>query len=221
MRSVSSTGAKGRKVKLSVTGITEAIDLEIRNANQSVTALAQVNKPLLLNVEQLTIENDDQQKNAEKLYGLVNDAVKEVNEKRIRDGRTLYDGYKAVNDTYRDITDLLKDASIKIKNALKAYQVKKVTAAAEKEAELKANAPAGISPDQITVSAPPKTSKTNMGGTQYRDHWRVIEVDMDLLPNEYKLPNYELLTKAVNENKGKILIPGVTVEYDPIVASTK
>lgn len=74
--------------------------------------------------------------------------------------------------------------------------------------------------DLGTAEAPPPVPdnvRTGLGTLGGRDNWKARVVDFALLPDEYKLPNEQLLNSFARTNKGQRAIPGVEFYNDRVV----
>ncbi len=63
-----------------------------------------------------------------------------------------------------------------------------------------------------------KRTTTDMGSSGMRDNWKWEVVDINLVPREYLMINAGMLTPIVKASKGKIVIPGVRMFNEPILA---
>jgi len=63
-----------------------------------------------------------------------------------------------------------------------------------------------------------KRVQTDLGIAGQRDNWKYEVIDINLVPREYLMINASMLTPIVKASKGKIVIPGIRVFNEPIIA---
>ena len=135
----------------------------------------------------------------------------------------INDHLKAVNGQFKTISDPLDAAEKNLKDKVLAYKLEqRVKAekaeeinrlrmdAARKEMELK-----GELTESVALVAPvavlPKTVTSDIGSSSTRLTWHAKVTDFALLPDQYKLPNQQMLdfmARQITKN-GKPAVPGV------------
>ena len=66
----------------------------------------------------------------------------------------------------------------------------------------------------------PTRTQTDMGTAGMRDNWKWEEIDKNLIPREYLMVNAGMLTPIVKASKGRVVIPGIRIFNQPIIAVT-
>ena len=140
------------------------------------------------------------------------------------------DHTKAINDTFKtlmepiEIADTITGSKIlafTLKQKLIREEQEKINAlrmeAARKEMELKGELTESVNLVEVIPPAP-KTTQTDMGSSGMRDNWKWEVVDINLVPREYLMINAGVLTPIVKASKGIIVIPGIRVFNEPIIA---
>lgn len=135
----------------------------------------------------------------------------------------INDHLKAVNAAFKTITDPLDAAdknnrdkilAYKLEQRVKAEKAEEINRlrmeAARKEMELKGELTESVAlVESVTVL--PKTVTSDIGSSSTRLTWHAKVVDFALLPDQYKLPNQQMLdfmARQITKN-GKPAVPGV------------
>jgi len=130
----------------------------------------------------------------------------------------VQDGFKRMLEPFDDADKLTRGQII----AFSAEQSRKVAEAHQIEAdkldlarrEAAFNGTGEHTQELETIVAPPEAPRiirTDMGTVSGRTIWKAEVVDFALLPDEYKLPNEQLLRSFANSTKGTREIPGVRI----------
>ena len=138
---------------------------------------------------------------------------------------------KEVNETYKTLMEPVEQADKITRNKILAFRTEQKRkrreaeaiedakmALARREAELKGGE---ITIDLTPVEKPeaaPDRIRTEMGTSGIRDNWKWEVTDISLVPREYLMINAGMLTPIVKASKGKIVIPGVRIFNEPIIA---
>ena len=194
----------------------------IEEAEEKFRGFLHKDEATIRSIQELVIETDEQAEHAGAFLKIVRDSSKEEETDTKERAKPYDDAATAIRDISRVHRAYLKALDKTLAAAISKYHADKIKAAKQVELQLKKDAVGtGISPNQIKVAAPAKKTANVVGSITMKDHWKVIKVDMALLPEFYKMANMEALEKAGNESKGEIVIPGVEFEYAPIPATGK
>jgi len=206
--------------------LTPDAQVSVQEAEKNFRAFLHRDSTLMQGISELTIENDDQADQAGALLKLVRDSFKEEDADRKDRAAPGEQWAKAVNDIYREHLAALKDADKKIAGALSIFFAKKAQAAAALEQKLKMDAALAeakgegdVSPEQIVVAPPVKTTTNVAGKVTMRDYWTAVLVDAELVPKRYWKIDEAMVQKDVENAKGQIEIPGYEIKYTPRAAT--
>lgn len=174
--------------------------------------------------------------------------IKELDDLRRTLTRPIDEGKKRIMDLFRVPLDKLDQAKGVLTRAIMAYtdeQEKKRRELQEKlqrEAEEKArkeqerlNARADkwaekgneakaeslreqadeVVPEAVPVVLTMPTPK----GLSYRDNWKAVVVDVNMVPREYMIPDQKALDKVMQATKGSIKIPGIKAVNEKVLIS--
>lgn len=142
----------------------------------------------------------------------------------------LQDHIKAINDVFKRLMEPIEIADRVTRSKILAFQAeqdrirreqeeinRKRQEAAEAEMKLKGELSESVNLVEVSPEAPKRVS-TEMGTVGQRDNWKWEVVDFALVPDEYKMINSGILTPVVKASKGKIIIPGIRIFNEPIIA---
>jgi len=138
---------------------------------------------------------------------------------------------KEVNEAYKTLMEPIEQADKITRNKILAFSAEQgrkrreaeaieaeKMALARREAELKGGE---ITVDLTPVEKPeavPDRIRGELGTSGQRDNWKWELVDINLIPMEYLMVNAGMLTPIVKASKGKIVIPGIRIFNEPIIA---
>ena len=155
---------------------------------------------------------------------------KAMEEKRKEYVKPLQDHVKSVNDAFKTLMEPIETADTITRGKILAFQLKqklireeqeKINAlrmeAAKKEMELKGELTESVDLVEVIPELAKKTT-TDMGSAGMRDNWKWEVVDISQVPREYLMINAGVLTPIVKASKGIIVIPGIRVFNEPIIA---
>ncbi len=161
---------------------------------------------------------------------LIRKLKKAMEERRKEYIKPLQDHTKAINDTFKMMMTPIETADEITGGKILAFQLKQtlIREAQEKvnamrleaaKIEMETNGELTESVNLIEViPTPPKLIYTDMGTAGQRNNWKWIVEDLNLVPREYLMINAGMLTPVVKASKGKIIIPGIKIFNDPIIA---
>jgi hypothetical protein len=162
---------------------------------------------------------------------IIRKVKKAMEEKRKDYLRPFQDHVKETNDAYKALMEPIEQADKITAGKMLAFdaeQKRKIREAeaieaeklalARREAELKGGE---ITVDLTPIEKPeavPDRVRTEMGSSGQRDNWKWEVTDISQIPREYLMINAGMLTPIVKASKGKIIIPGIRVYNEPIIA---
>ena len=213
---------------------------------QTVTALIRIKPDLDVSVRQIyseavrlldfatcrTIKTADDLKDATNDQVIIGNFKKDIEEKRKAYTGPINDHLKAVNQAFQEFTAPLLQADQLNRANMTNYRLAREAIIAEQErinrlrieaaqAEMELKGELTESVQVIEVQAPvAKSVRTDMGTTTTVDHWKAEVVDFALLPDEYKLPNQQMLNAVARTYKNIRTIPGVRIYNDPDIRTT-
>jgi exonuclease VII large subunit len=72
-----------------------------------------------------------------------------------------------------------------------------------------------VVPDAVPVVLTMPTPK----GLSYRDNWKAVVVDINMVPREYMIPDQKALDKIMQATKGTVKIPGIKAVNEKVLMS--
>lgn len=161
---------------------------------------------------------------------IIHKVKKALEEKRKEYLKPLQDHVKEINEVFKTLTYPIEEADRITGSKILAFQAeqdrirreqeeinRKRQEAAEAEMRLKGELSESVNLVEVVPEAPKRIS-TEMGTVGQRDNWKWEVVDFALVPDEYKMINSGVLTPVVKASKGKIVIPGIRIFNEPIIA---
>ena len=161
---------------------------------------------------------------------IISKLKKALEEKRKQYISPLQDQVKQINETYKTFMVPIDIADRTTRDKILAYQRwqehirqeqeeinRKRQDAAEAEMKLKGELSESVNLVEVVPEAPKRVS-TDMGTVGQRDNWKWEVTDFSLIPDEFKMINSGVITPVVKASKGKIIIPGVRIYNEPIIA---
>ena len=154
---------------------------------------------------------------------------KSLEEKRKECVKPLQDHVKEINDAFKIFMMPIEQADTITREKILAFQLKQklIREGQEKINQLRLEAAekqkrlTGEIIDVDLVEVAPEVSKrirTEMGTAGQRDNWKWEVTNINLVPREYFIINAGMLTPIVKASKGKIVIPGIRIYNEPIIA---
>jgi hypothetical protein len=133
-----------------------------------------------------------------------------------------------INQAFNDLMSPIEEADRVTREKVGTYQIesqKRAAAAkriedekfrlAQEEAKLNGTGEITVNTDPVVVPAPaPQITRTEMGSVSGRDNWKARVLDFKSLPDEYKLPNEQMLNALARSTKGTRQVPGVEFYND-------
>jgi len=180
--------------------------------------------------ESRVVATVDDMKPATDDLNIISKLKKALEEKRKEYTQPINDHLKAVNEAFKTLMEPIEQADSINREKILAFQLKqklireeqeRINAlrleAAQKEMELKGEITESVDLVEVSPEAPKRVS-TEMGTIGQRDNWKWEVMDFSLVPDEYKMINAGILTPVVKASKGKIVIPGIKIFNEPILA---
>lgn len=145
-----------------------------------------------------------------------------------------------IRDSYRDAKAFLKDAEQILKGVIDAYdrrqaeiregerrrllaeqraEQQRIDNEARARREAGDHAIADKLERQIAETPPPTVEKLKHEGISFRDHWRVIIEDVELIPRSYMVPDLRRLNDLARSQMTEFNVPGARAVCERIVAS--
>ena len=173
--------------------------------------------------------NDDLKPANEDLI-LIRKVKKSMEERRKDYLKPFQDHVKETNDAFKTLMEPIEQADKINAGKMLAFEAEQRRkrqeaeaienerlALARREEELTGEHTVDLTPVE-KPEAVPEIVRTSMGMTGARDNWKWEVTDINLVPREYLMVNAGMLTPIVKASKGKIVIPGVRVYNEPIMA---
>ena len=173
---------------------------------------------------------------------MVKGKLKQIDDKRKEITKPLDQAKKSIMDLFRKPLDKLQEVEKIIKNALIIYQDIQENIRKEEENRLRIEAEKEraklerkaqrieekgdvekaeeIRQEAEIIQAPivaPKIDK--VAGISFREKWYAKITNFKILPDEYKLPDMQLLNKIAQSSQGKLQIAGVEFRSEKIATS--
>ena len=137
---------------------------------------------------------------------------------------------KVINDTFKLVSDPLNQADKITRDKILAFGIEQDRKRREAEAieaeklelakrEMKLNGE--ITVDLTPMEKPeavPGRIITDIGMSSQRDNWKWELTDINLVPREYLMINAGMVTPIVKASKGRLIIPGLKIYNEPIIA---
>ena len=137
---------------------------------------------------------------------------------------------KVINDTFKLVSDPLNQADKITRDKILAFGIEQDRKRREAEAieaeklelakrEMKLNGE--ITVDLTPIEKPeavPGRIITDIGMSSQRDNWKWELTDINLVPREYLMINAGMVTPIVKASKGRLIIPGLKIYNEPIIA---
>jgi hypothetical protein len=155
---------------------------------------------------------------------------KAFEEKRKEYVKPLQEHVQEINDAFKKLMEPILAADTITRQKILAFQQeqdrirreqeeinRKRQEAAEAEMRLKGELTESVNLVEVLPEAP-KRVETDMGAIGQRDNWKWEVVDFALVPDDYKMISSGVLTPVVKASKGKIIIPGIRIFNEPIIA---
>ena len=190
--------------------------------DMAVQSLFQEGLRLKAFAETRVIASNDDLKPAVNDLALIAKCRKAITEKRVEYVKPIRGHLDQVNKAFDDFLAPFNDAEKMTKAKVQAYQddVTRRTAEAKRIEDEKfrlAQEEAKLSGGEITVplgTAPtpppaPTIIRTESATVSGRDNWKARVLDFKIIPDEYKLPNEQMLNALARSTKGKAQVPGV------------
>lgn len=137
---------------------------------------------------------------------------------------------KTINEAFKILMAPIEQADQLTRGKILAYQKEQDRIRTEQEyinamkleaaeAEMRLKGELSESVNLVTISAEaPKRVSTEMGSVTTRENWKWELTDINLLPNEYKIPDIAMLTAIAKKYHDQKQIPGVRFYNEPIIA---
>jgi len=198
------------------------------NPQTAVKQLESQQEILLRWLDNSTVTNEQEQKQAEDLLISARFALKQAEEKRKELTRPLDESKKRIIELFKPYVDKLSNGIDALNKALRGYHSEKVAEAeaarlallaqeASRIAEAKENGEVIQPLNKPVASEPPKTSRTNLGKVTYRDDYDIQIVDPNLVPRDLCDPSMPKIRARVKS--GITDIPGVLVSKGYVTAT--
>ncbi len=155
-----------------------------------------------------------------------------LEEKRKEYVKPLQDHVKSINDSFKTFMEPIEVADKVTSQKILAFTAEQGRIRKEQEEinQLRIEAAqkdAALHNGEISepvnlvevIPEVPTTIKTEVGSTGQRDNWKWEVQDINLVPREYLMINVGMLTPVVKASKGKIVIPGIKIYNEPILAT--
>lgn len=198
-------------------------DIEVQNFyNEALKAKEYAEARVISTVEDLKPATND--------LSLISKIKKGMEEKRKEYLKPLQDNVKVINEDFKTLMEPIETADKITREKILIYQQEqrhireeqeainqKRQEAAEAEMRLKGELSESVNLVEVVPEAPKRIS-TDMGTIGQRDNWKWEVTDFNLVPDEYKMINGGMLSPVVKASKGKIVIPGVRIYNEPIIA---
>lgn len=220
------------------------VEPEIRAAEPAPTAMVRVKPELDTEVqtfydhalglkkyaEQRVITTVDDLKPATDDLSIIAKVKKAFEEKRKEYVKPLQEHVQEINDAFKKLMEPIEIADNITRQKILAFRQeqdrirreqeeinRKRQEAADAEMRLKGELSESVNLVEVSAEAP-KRVETDMGAIGQRDNWKWEVVDFALVPDEYKMINAGVLTPVVKASRGKIVIPGIRIFNEPIIA---
>uniref|UniRef100_A0A6M3Y0R7 Uncharacterized protein n=2 Tax=viral metagenome TaxID=1070528 RepID=A0A6M3Y0R7_9ZZZZ len=156
---------------------------------------------------------------------------KAIEEKRKEYVKPLQDHVKSINDAFKILSEPIEIADKVTSQKMLAFTSEQDRIRSEQERinaeriklaqdEMELNGELTESVNLVEViQEVPTTIKTEVGTTGQRDNWKWEVQDINQVPREYLMINVGMLTPIVKASKGKIVIPGIRIFNEPILAT--
>lgn len=172
----------------------------------------------------------------------IKSSLKKLEEERKRITKPLDDAKKSVLELFRKPAETLESLEKEIKSTMVAYIEEQERIARERQEELQRLAELEAEKErkkiekklgEIKDEAKANELKEKLNGIvpvaplvapsvqtpkniSYREKWSAVVIDFKALPDEYKIPNQQMLDKLAQSTKGTLNIPGVKWEKETI-----
>lgn len=177
-----------------------------------------------------TIANIEDTKIATNDLSLIAKIKKALEEKRKEYVKPLQDHVKDINEVFKTLMHPIEEADRITRTGMLDYQREQTRIrqeqerinqmrldAAKAEMELKGELTESVGLVEVMPEAPKRVS-TDMGTAGQRDNWKYEVIDFSLVDDQWKMINAGVLTPVVKASKGKIIIPGIRIYNEPIIA---
>ncbi len=173
--------------------------------------------------------NDDLKPASDDLI-IIRKVKKAMEEKRKEYLKPFQDHVKETNDAYKTLMEPIEEADKITANKMLAFDVEQKRkireaeaieterlALARREEELTGEHTIDLTPVDKPEAVPERV-RTGMGMTGQRDNWKWEVIDVTQVPREYLMINAGMLTPIVKASKGRLVIPGIRIYNEPIIA---
>ncbi len=211
----------------------ENISLVLTRPEANPEIMAFYNEAIRLKeyAEARVIKTNDDLKPANDDLVIIRRIKKGMEEKRKEYLKPFQDHIKETNDAFKTLMEPIEQADKITSGKMLAFdteQKRKRQEAEAIEAEKLALArrEAELNNGEITIDLTPIEKpepvpdriRTDIGSSGQRDIWKWEVTDINLVPSEYLMINAGMLTPIVKASKGKIVIPGIRIYNEPIIA---
>lgn len=190
--------------------------------NELVISLKNEIQEMATKADGFVVENDEDVKFATDTLSMMAGLKRALEEKRREYIDPLQDHSKAINETFKVLTETLLYADKTTRNKVLAYKAEETRKreeadaitrmeheAAERKAKLNGTEPPKI-PAAI-MHTPSDLVNTEGGSSNIMGVWKFEVIDFALLPDEYKKPDTTKIGESVRGSKGTVSIPGVRI----------
>lgn len=200
------------------------------------------NLPDLVGKSKITISSQTDYERAAEILKEVKSYLKQLEEDRKKITKPLDEAKKSVMELFRKPTEMLETVEREIKASMVNYMEEQERIARQKQIELQKLAEIEAERERKRLEKKLEKTKTEAKAEEireeirniipiapivtpsvqtpknisYREKWSAVVVDFKALPDEYKIPNQQLLDKVAQSTKGTLNIPGVKWEKEKI-----